>query len=338
MPLSSRAEPGQGGPALGRAFAAAAAAAADPWLARHLGPVLARYALDGGCGVSGLNHDGSPLQLCLGLRADRAGWRVILDPALGPGPAQLRHDRARRALARDLAAQGAAGAWPEFDRLLADCGPDAALPAADFAHGAFWVGAEIGGPGRAIYVDAAARPAAEGWARAATAFRACAAAEGEIGPTLAALADVAVPSSVGIEVRGGQRRLKLHCRLRAAPPQGALAAALPMLADSRLLSAVAALMQGGPGLSLHGFVIEAAFDAETGLLGDAKLDLAMPELWPPAVALHRSRAAAAALGVNWPDTSVARLSGFARLSYVGIGRGADGQTRLNLYFKPAPPP
>jgi hypothetical protein len=300
-----------------------------------LGPLLERFAPLEDDGDSGLNHDGSALQLCLCLGAERFSWRAILDPALGQASANERHRRALVAMARELAAQNAHASQTMVDVLMSVCGPGSDRSIAEFSQGVFWLGAELGGSGRSIYVDASVRPPAETWLRAKQAFLTCATEEGTIASTLDALAQLSYPSSIGLEARGDTQRLKLHCRLHSTPPEGLLGSALPMLAHSCVLEAVSRLMPAENGLSLHGFVIEAAFDSQTGALADAKLDFAMPELCTAEDALNRSRGAAAALGLDWPERLVDRFAKFARLSYVGVGRSAQGKARLNLYFKPS---
>ena len=113
-----------------------------------------------------------------------------------------------------------------------------------------------------------------------------------------------------------------------------MARLLPSLADCAVIEALGALMQGNAALEAESVVLEAAFDGRTGTLVDAKIDLAMPRLCPPAQAFVRARNAARVLDLAWPEALLSRMQSVARLAFVGIGRTKDGGRRMNLYLKP----
>ncbi len=293
---------------------------------------------DGQAGaLSGLNHDGVPLQVCLSLRQDACAVRVIIDPAISELEPKQRYIQAKAAAQSSFRRAGQEDQEQALDMLLAELGPDKDHPVTAFQHGVLWVAEEIGGAGRAIYTDASVRPGDEGWRRVKRAFLALsktpADQSGDVRRTIEALASIAVPASAGFEARKGQRRLKLHSRFTTEPPFGALTKVAPMLAEPNILGAVHAMM-GDTELSLHDLVFEAAFHADDGQLLDAKLDIAAPAVSSPQEAFLHTREAAKRLSVHWPTAAIARLSTGAKLSYVGIGRDLKGAARLNLYLKP----
>jgi hypothetical protein len=253
----------------GRLSAAAAPALAEP--ARH-GPGQ----------PSGLNHDASPLQLCLSLRQQGSGWRAIYDPGIGEATPERRFQAAL-----DCLTDHDAGFRGDAHTLLSRIGPGMLLSAASFDYGVFWLAAEVAGKGRALYADITAHEGRDDLGTLATeCLSDLAGTPGEIPETVAALTRMSVPASVGFERRGDARRLKLHVRLSGRPPAGALARALPCLADATLLKAAAA---------------------------------------------------AAILGLHWPEALFERLRSFSRIAFVGVGRDLQGEPRLKLYLKPNTP-
>ncbi len=299
----------------------------------HLAPCV------GGCeedraARSGLNYDETPLQLCLALRPSGYKWRALIDPGVAICAPSTRFSESKRILERSLRQAGAAAFQSDFDQLIALQGPNNELSVTAFDYGVFWIGAEINGRGRSIYIDASVGAPDAYWARALKTLLSLSASAGEITRIVNILSDHTIPMSVGMEVRGHSRRLKVHTRLVRRPPPHIMGQIMPMLSDPDVAAAVAVLMENGNALSLHGFVLEAAFDAETGILCDAKIDIAAPEVCHQRCWLKRVQRVAEILGVTWPEEITERISGSSRLAYIGIGKDTNAQSRLNLYFTP----
>ena len=314
-----------------------AAEAADPRI-RGLVAAAAAAALtepeDGGAGQpSGINHDETPLQLCFGLSAEGRTWRALYDPGVGAATPERRHA---------LALASLDALPPAFRRdagtVLKWVGPTKTHPPASFPYGVFWLAAELPGQGRALYADVAARAEPGHSGRMAIGCLAeLAGTEGDILATIQGLSEIAAPASVGFERRGEAKRLKFHARLSCRPPGAALARLLPSLADRAVIGAVGALMQESGAIEAEAVVLEAAFDGRTGRFVDAKIDLAMPRLCPPAQAFARARSAARILDLAWPEALLSEMQSVARIAFVGIGRTQAGAGRMNLYLKPDTP-
>ncbi len=282
---------------------------------------------------SGINADGTPMQIVLS--GDAGGWRVrvLFDPGTDAADARQRYRFARRSAYRLLGSRhtGARG----LRNLLSRFGPDAGTDADRFTEGVLWLAFAPGSRGLALYIDASVREPDEQWTRTAHFLRDH--VNGDLAsPMLDAwrATGLLAPASVGAEIGvQGMRRFKAHWRLVREPRDGELAAIAPVLAVPHVRRGLRSLV-GERTLEAGGVLLETCFVAGCASSGDAKLDIPAASLAPDAV--RAANECADALGVRALPDSATALVAASRLSYAGVGCDADGRSRLNLYLHPIP--
>ncbi len=290
--------------------------------------VLAPRPGAGAGGRSYLNHDGTPLQVCLTSGASGVRTRVLGDPAWHVGDPAGRW-KASRAAADDVLAATAAPC------LRALCGRslDASVTAAidSYTRGVLWLAAGLEG-GTAVYVDT--HPwgdrdfeRARAWAGSVLpdATAACA--------MLANLEGKARIVSVGVEGRtAADARAKIYLRFTHAVRLDVLG--IPLLRDPSFGMALTELV-GPRRARLGGLVLSLGFSTCSGILQDAKVDLCghcvprTPARWQALVDRLTDRLDLPPLAVEVPLRDE-----MAEVAFVGVGIQVDGSRRLNVYLKP----
>jgi hypothetical protein len=308
--------------------------AAFPAAADRLDTALAIVAPRSGTGEprSGLNWDGSPVQLAISARAGGCAVRLVGDPGAAITTPAIRAARGRDALERLLASSGVDDiVATTCRRALAACAPrDAA--SARWARGLLWLGAGLDGAGAALWVDVSPWP--DSWTVAEDAVRALLPVPDAALATIARVRRTGQVTSVAVEgVDASDARVKLYwqpARLGSLDELGTQAHARPPFPDF-----VARVMRGGR-LRLTGLHLAAGFGVTDGAACDVKLDVcACPRcLGAPAGAWATALAELA----RDHDLRVAPLlDAVARermeVAVVGLGVRCDGASRLNVYLK-----
>lgn len=283
-------------------------------------------------GHSGLNHDGTPLQLCVSIGVDGVHYRLLGDPACNMPDIGQRFNRSLVATAALLPMAGAEALQPLVETTL-EClvgGPNGFDPARH-PDGVLWLAGELEGRGFALYVDArdgGAAPAAR--LRSWLARLAQPTADAEA--LLAAVAAGRVMSA-GVEgVSPDHARAKIYWRL--AHPARLADSPIALFSDPAFARIVLEVLDERT-VHLDAIVLSAGLALPGGTLTDAKLDICCcPRCvrLDPAEAIALGRDLAAAHGLPAPD--LAPLLACGELAFIGFGLTCAGEKRLNLYVKP----
>ncbi|MBU7023980.1 MAG: hypothetical protein HXS40_07410 [Theionarchaea archaeon] len=284
-------------------------------------------------GESGLNWNGSPLQLLISTRNSGSVFRFIGDPAFFcPDPIR-RFTESKMALKQALAAGKAKALEDVCWRSLESAIPcdDAALQ--EFSHGMIWLALTLNRPGIAAYFLAvldkqAAWHMAHHWADTLLPH------PGEAQKAIAALEPDCRLLSVGIEGQTPHSgRAKLYWRL--SQPMAFSQFGISMFNDPAIAQFLAALMREHP-FSLYALTFSAGFSLETGLLTDIKVDLSNRSAdLSVADAVRFAEGQAETLGLDLPPTRQG-LSVLPRnsvsIGFLGLGLTHTGEHRLNTYL------
>lgn len=285
---------------------------------------------------SGLNGDGSPLQLSLSARADATAVRLLGDPGFLPAAPSIRWQRARDALARLLA-----GAPAELaalsTRALAACGPPDDAAAARWKHGVLWLATALDRPGLALWIDLGPWP--DPWHAARRALRALLPAPDAALALVDRIAAASRPTSLGLEGSTPEDlRVKLYWKLTR--PCALAIGGAPGHTDPLFLDVLERLGGDRP-YALGSLHLSAGFRVDDGHATDVKIDVcacgacrSMPAPEWPALLDDLGRCC----GVDAQPLATAVDGARVEPALVGLGIGADGRRRLNLYVKEAPCP
>jgi hypothetical protein len=283
-------------------------------------------------GHSGLNHDGTPLQLCVSISADGVHYRLLGDPASDVADLGRRFGRSLAAAEAMLPMSGAEALRPlvktTLECLVGD--PDKFDPLRH-PDGVLWLAGELDGRGFAVYVDAR-----DGGVAPVARLRAWLSRLAELTPDAEALlAAVAAGRvmSAGVEgVAPGHARAKIYWRLARPAP---LADSPISLFGEPAFARVVLEVLGERTVHLDAIVLSAGLALPSGMLTDAKLDICCcPRCvrLDPAEAVALGRDLAAAHDLPAPD--LASLLACGELAFIGFGLTRVGEPRLNLYVKP----
>jgi len=285
-------------------------------------------------GRSGLNNDGSPIELCLSSFADACRVRLVADPASSEDDAVTRRDRSLHALRALLERTGSLELAPLCEATLLALVPDDDRTIRDvYTEGVLWLGAGLGMPGVAMYVDATKGELDERWQRVESWAGSLLA---DAGPARAAIASLAAHGdvmSVGIEgTSASTARAKIFWRLTRPLHFAELGTPFAEPPFARFFAVVA----GERDLPLQSLVVSTSFLVATGAQFDAKLDICAhclgldEEQW---VALVSELTAAFSLAPI--DVRAALSGGRTTPAFLGLNRNGLGQFRLDLFLKPS---
>jgi hypothetical protein len=290
-------------------------------------------------GYSGLNGDGSPLQLCVSLSLENAKCRLIADPASDDSGPRTRYDRARTVLRTALLATNTLSLQDPINELLAALGPQNEAHTDDFTHGVFWLGAAAEQSGIAIYVDMSVYPVADAWERTlswlASHLKTFKASVRAI-DALHRIQPYCRLSSAGIEGYDREHfRYKLYIRGIQHLPEGIMGSILPSLSELEKCGCFHILM-GNAGLSSEGILYNIGIDSITNEIFDFKIDLSGSILSTntdtPGSIIDRC---SNALGVHVANLD-SLIEGYGlKVSFVGIGIDICSHRRVNVYLKGA---
>lgn len=282
---------------------------------------------------STLNNDGSPVQVCIGLRAGGApSVRVIADPHIGAKDPASRSAQSRRALLR-LAGWHAPDMAGLCSSVLARVAPSGCAIPYLRDGGDVWFAAGIGGCGTAIYATTRWGDPAARWTRAIAWLRDVSPTAARSTAMLAELAAHTTLISVGVEgSAAGNARAKFYWRPNGSAPLAGLG--IPLLTHEALPAFLADATEGMavPASAIVGSV---GVHLASGSIADVKLDLC-------GHCVSRSR-------IDWADridryAQRHRLTGLplaaldpeapVEIAFVGLGVDDDHRPRLNVYLKP----
>jgi len=284
-----------------------------------------------GGGVSELNGDGTPLQLCLSASARGVATRLVADPAWEIGDAASRLTASLAAVRAALAASDAAGLAPLVDHAAKILAPREHLHR--FTRGTLWFAGAGDVPGGAVYFDAQALGDAA-WTLARQWL-------GELLPharhaqaALDAIAPHTVLASLGIEGTAAfDARAKIYFRLRQPVPLAALG--VPLL-DAPALTTLLTEVVASHSMRLSGTVFGLGFAVASGAPVDSKLDLCGHCLpysagqWCDLLARIAPEFGVAPYG---DAVREALLAGRAHVAFIGVGTDDAGRNRMNLYLR-----
>lgn len=278
---------------------------------------------------SALNNDGSPLELCLSASATGVKRRLIGDPHLGLAmgervPASLANARHLMRLTGSTAMAGA------FILLSAHTIPPDPARREALPNGALWLACSMDGdPGFAAYTNIEwCGGRKERWQRALVWLRqAC---SGFDDAALTHWRQYWTPFAAALE---GDRPERAHAKLyfRLAPGTYFGPAALGQFDDAVVDAFCRGVIQGRtlPG---SGIVLSTEFALQTGRLTGIKLDICghctprTPAEWQ-GLAVHLAHTA------DLPLLPLDKPGPMPGVAFIGIGRRAERDYRLNLYLK-----
>ena len=286
-------------------------------------------------GRSGLNSDGSPLQLCLTATTNHCYSRLLGDPAFVLADPKARFETSRLALTKlwDLTDSRALAPWG--DRTLNCYLPKDLAEFARFTSGVLWLGAGINTPGCAMYVDARGKEGIQAaWDWAERWLTAILPNVTEAKLAIAALRDCAYLQSIGIEGSNLENvRAKLYWRFLRPTRLDHLGIELFQNQD---LATFLTFVIRDKILQLTGIVPSLGLAIATGEMVDVKVDVCghclayRPDQWIALVNQCTQQYGLANLAI----TEVLEQNRSA-VSYLGMGCDIQGNLRLNLYLKAA---
>jgi hypothetical protein len=284
-------------------------------------------------GASGLDNDGTPLQLCVSASRRRAALRIIGDPGGNIDDIAARHRVAGAALHRALRQHGAAALAPLAEDMLTRLVP---APGPDYRHGTLWIGITPGAPGVAAYAELAPLGAAGAWDAVAAWLAATLPDAHAAAAIIERLRPHCIAASAGLEgVSLRDVRAKVYFRL--ARPMALADCGLDLL-GSETVTDFLRLAMGEFGVDQDGVVLCVGFDVASGALADVKVDLCGHCLayaraaWPGVVERIARRLALAPIALE-----AALMRHDCDVAFIGLGLDVAGEPRLNVYLKPGQP-
>jgi hypothetical protein len=284
-------------------------------------------------GKSGLNWNGSPLQLLISTRSNGSVFRFIGDPAFFcPDPIK-RLAESKKALQLALKTGNAQPLEDICQKTLASVIPSDGAALQEFSHGMIWLALTLNRPGIAAYFLAVSDRRAA-WRTAHQWVETVLPHPEEAQGVIAALEPNCRFLFVGIEGQTPQSgRAKLYWRLSRLVTFSQFG--ISMFDDPVVGGFLAALMREHP-FSLYALTFSAGFNLETGELTDIKVDLSNRSAdLSVAEAVQFAECQAETLGLQLPPTrkglSVLPHNSVS-IGFLGLGLTHAGEYRLNTYL------
>jgi hypothetical protein len=284
-------------------------------------------------GRSGLNGNGAPLEVCLSAFADACRVRLIADPASAVGDPLRRRDEGVRALRAALGLTMSSALGPLCDATLDINLPSDETAIREYIEGVAWIGAGVGFPGVALYVDATRGDRDLQWQRTTRWLETVVRQPGPALSTIGVLRDRADLMAVGVEGFAPENaRAKMFWRLREPGTLADLGAEAFRHPDLlRFLQAAV----GPRELPVHAFVFSTSFLAANGMPFDAKIDLCAHCLdLDDAAWITLVSELTAALSLAPIDVARALDGGRAQPAFLGLNVSPMGN-RLDLFLRPS---
>ena len=283
-------------------------------------------------GVSELNNDGTPLQVCLSVSQSGIDSRLIADPAWYLGVPSERLKASKTILEAILPQSGAEGLQPLCQELFRALLPTKEQALEQFSRGFFWIGTGIGKAGLALYLDAKPYGDQAGWDLANKWLDSVLPASRLSRQVIQKLRPYGNLASIGFEgVSPQAARAKLYWRLKQPIQLEQLGIAL--LKDKAFPIFLARAI-GHHRMNLSGTVLSIGFDLATGNIKDTKIDLCghclphTPQQWVDLLDHLCDEFSWAHLPVR-EDILQSRCD----VAFIGFGVDDRGRYRLNLYLK-----
>ncbi|RAM51615.1 MAG: hypothetical protein C6Y22_11215 [Hapalosiphonaceae cyanobacterium JJU2] len=284
-------------------------------------------------GKSGLNSDGSPLQVCLTATSKHLYSRLLSDPGFVLADPKERFEASRQALAEVLQLTASQQLAILCDRTLRWYLPKDVVGFSRFTSGVLWLGAGIDTPGCAMYIDARRNGNfQEAWDWAQQWLADILPNSREASSAIAALRNYAYLQSIGIEGSNlNNARAKLYWRFLR--PTRLDQMGLEIFQNPALASFLTFVIKDST-LQLSGIVPSLGFAITTGESHDAKIDVCghcLPYSTSKWVELVNCCTQMYDL-TNIPVRE-ALAQNCSSVSYLGMGCDRNDALRLNLYLK-----
>jgi len=286
-------------------------------------------------GRSGLNSDGSPLQLCLTATPKHLHSRLLSDPAFVLADPKERFEASQLALAEVLELTASQQLAALCDRTLRWYLPEDVAGFDQFTSGVLWLGAGIDTPGCAVYVDARRNGNfQEAWDWAQQWLADILPNSSAASSAIAALRNYAYLQSIGIEGSNlNNARAKLYWRFLR--PTRLDQMGLEIFQNPAFASFLTFVIRDST-LQLSGIVPSLGFAIATGETHDAKIDVCGHCLaYSTSKWIELVDCCTQMYGLTNLPVSEALEQNRSSVSYLGMGCDRSGALRLNLYLKAA---
>jgi hypothetical protein len=285
-------------------------------------------------GVSELNNDGSPLQVCLSSNAKKVKIRLIADPASEIFNPKQRIEESK-AILENIVAQTKTSSLTAYCDYLFDeiLNYKTVSSLNDFYRGACWIGASPDQPGIALYLDTGPLGVTGGWDMSKKWLTKVLPDVSESQKIIEILEKYAVTASIGLEALNPTTgRAKIYWRLKEAALLSNLG--VNPLNTPQVMQFFAKVI-GNKQMNLSGAVFSIGFDLSTGNLEDAKIDLC-------GHCITKSNAEWIKVindltkenGLQKIDVEKSLRTNDSEVAFVGMGVSSSNETRINVYLKP----
>lgn len=296
---------------------------------------LSNVSGDESLGISSLNGDQAPMQLCIKSASDGLSFRLIADPASDDAVPGRRYLRAKSALTNTLELTQTTGLRPIADELLAIFGPCNPQYADKFTHGVFWLAASVSVPGVAIYVDTSVYSDEEVWNGIQQWFSS---STPEISEKAINSINTFRPfcriSSIGIEGSDQDRtRLKFYMRIFKDMPNSLLGNLFPPISELGKSGCFRVIMEEN-GLSPGDVLFNIGIHAKSGELVNAKIDISGSALGMGQDKTDQVVNECCKV-LDLPGISLSRLMKDYNLeiSFLSVGIDVNMEKNINIYLK-----
>ncbi|AUC81457.1 prenyltransferase/squalene oxidase repeat-containing protein [Lacinutrix sp. Bg11-31] len=285
-------------------------------------------------GVSELNNDGSPLQLCLSSNAKKVKMRLIADPACEIFQPKLRIAASKKILEETLVQTKTTSLKAYCDYLFHEvlhC--DTVSQLNDFYRGACWIGASPDQPGIALYLDTKPLGIKGGWDMSEKWLVKVLPDTSESLKIVQILRKYAVTASIGLEALTPQLgRAKIYFRL-TAPTLLRNLGTNPL--NTPQINNFLTKVISNQSMSLSGTVFSIGFDLSTGDLEDAKIDLCGHCITKSnAEWINVINELTKENGLQKINIEKSLLDNKNEVAFLGMGVSSSNATRINVYLKP----
>jgi hypothetical protein len=284
-------------------------------------------------GRSGLNYDGSPLQFCMSASRNGVSYRLLGDPAWELAEPLDRYHASCVALEEVIALTSSRPLAPLLHSTLALNLPESEADIRQYPDGVMWLAGSLNGPGCAMYVDARRGGAEIALERLMNWLHAISADTEHTRELHGALQRNADLMCLGIEGVSMERaRAKVYWRMRQ--PAGLDELQLSPFCDPGFVTFLN-LCLGQRSIRLTGIVLNAGIHIPTGQWADVKLDVCGCRNcldFSAQEALEVANSLTSAFDLA--PLPVATALEYGEIAFWGFGLDAQGQQRINIYFKP----
>lgn len=284
---------------------------------------------------SGLNYDSSPLQVVFTAVSEHSGMRLLGDPNSGLINADKRYRASLKAMERVVDLAGSESIETLLRRTLEMNLPKSHSEMHLYPDGVMWLGAALGVPGCAMYVDARRGGPEAALARLERWLQDLCSDTRPVKDLIQALRTRTLLMCLGIEGSNySNARAKIYWRLEG--PAKLKEIGIPGVAETcfaEFLSLVMAKRQ----LRLSGIVFNAGIRIAGGEWADVKLDVCGCRHclnYSPQETVTMMERLSSHFGLaQLPVSDMLKHGEFA---FCGLGMNLLGQLRLNVYFKVHP--